>query len=170
MIHGPAVLLLIACATPEKRAAQAYTAGLEPLLDENALVAEQLGFLAASVYQESKTAAEIRASWKRDVVPLAHHLRDQAGSATVPAGWAETHAGLVAIWGIRAEAYSDLADAIDAADEHMWTAASQRAYEAKVAEERWFISADERLAPFGLSVPQFPGRPRAPTRGSTAPP
>jgi hypothetical protein len=152
------VALFLGCASPEERAAAEYVAALEPLLDENALVAERLGLAAAAVFRGESHGTAVRVAWQSELVPLAAHLQDQAKLLVVPPDWTDTHRALVEVWGARADAYRDLANAVNEGDDALWSTANARAHAAKVDEERWFISTNVRLQPYQLTATQFPAR------------
>lgn len=149
--------LLLAC-TPDPLAVEArqYVVDLDPILQENGLVAERLLIQAAAAYDGKVQPRDTRLAWTADIVPLAEHLRDQAVAVQAPASWTQDHKELVDIWTRRADGYRDLAESVDTGDPALFKDGRAKADNAKVDEETWFRDTNARLEPFGLYVDQFP--------------
>ncbi len=150
--------LLASCAqfNPALREDRAYVRALMPLLQDNALLSERVLVEAAAIYNEKSEPEKLGDTWAAEIVPLAEHLHNQSAFVQAPETWTEHHGELVDIWGDRARAYRTLADAIATADDEQWRTARDLADGVKLAEEKWFQSANERLTPNGLAVDQFP--------------
>lgn len=142
---------------PETRAHRAYVRDMQPLLVENALLADRVLHLAARVYNDPKTSAgDLAQDWTQEVVPLSEHLHGQATFLEPAAPWVEAHAELVDIWSERAQAYRTLSEALVLADANQWESAYNLARDVKIREEDWFRRANQTLAPKGLLLDQFP--------------
>lgn len=135
---------------------QTYAQSLEPLLDENGLVADRLLETAAAVYNGTAASTEVKLAWVQDIVPLAEHLRDQAVLVQPPVEYAEDHRQLVEIWSTRADAYREIGDALVSGDLEQWKKGREQADDAKLREEAWFRATNEKLQPHGVSLDQFP--------------
>jgi hypothetical protein len=151
-----AVLLLACGPDPTNVAARTYADSLQPLLDENGLLALHLLDAAADVHDAKATSEQTRVTWETDIVPLAEHLRDQALIVDAPPDWAADHKGLTDIWTARADAYREISEAIAQGDGELWKRGREEADTAKLAEETWFQRANERLGPAGVTLDQFP--------------
>ena len=150
--------LLAGCPQPGATTgpAHTYAQSLEPLLDENGLVAERLLETAAEVYNGKAASAEVKLAWAQDVVPLAEHLRDQAVLVQPPVEYADDHKQLVEIWSTRADAYREIADALRSGDMDQWKKGREQADDAKLREEAWFRATNEKLSAHGVALDQFP--------------
>jgi hypothetical protein len=149
------VLLGVACGGGGD-ATTTYLDELDPLLQENGLLAERVLTLAAQIYNDSARPEQIADSWGRSVVPIAEHLADQASFVEPPQSYAQAHAEIVQIWGDRAVAYRSLSEAIQTGDTDAWNAARNSADAVKLREERWFDTLNERVGPTGLIVDPYP--------------
>lgn len=151
-------LALTGCTEPSPmaRTAPDYATDLEPLLYENGLLAQQVLFEAAAVYNGAASPEEVYTTWTDTVVPLARHLADQAIVASPPEPWAARHETLVSAWSDRADAYQGLHLAIEQGDPDAWKAARKKADDAKLREEEWFRSVNQELAPLGIALDQYP--------------
>jgi hypothetical protein len=152
-----ALLWLAACALdPDSRAAADYVTRLQPVLFENAELADEVLSLSSQVYEKKIPSDKLEQSWDADIVPLAEHLHDQASFVEPPPGWGESHAQLVAIWGDRASAYRSLGRAIHDGDTERWRQARELADGVKLREEEWFRTTNQRLVSYRLVVDPFP--------------
>jgi hypothetical protein len=151
-------LALAGCAglSPASSSTTVYLSELQPLLQENSLLAERVLFQAAAIYNEAAKPEQIANAWSAEIVPLSEHLANQAGFVSAPEPWSANHAELVEIWTDRAVAYRNLVEAIKTADADQWNTARAQADDVKLAEEKWFDALNEKLAPQGLVVDQYP--------------
>ncbi len=148
---------LLACtpADPERQAAEVYAQSLEPLLQENGLIADTVLGTAAAIY-DGRAPENLPARWSDEIVPLSEHLYDQSRMLSVPDAWNAEHQLLIAIWKKRAEAYRDLSEATLLGDAKRWTAARKQANDAKLEEETWFNNTNERLGKSDVKIDQYP--------------
>ncbi len=153
----PLFLLAAACALdPDADQAAGYVADLQPVLFENAALADRVLALSVSATEKKSSPEQIRKAWDDEIVPLAEHLHDQASFVRAPSAWAESHAQLVDLWGDRASAYRALSIAIEEGDEKRWRDARALADGVKLHEEEWFRGANQRLADWHLAVDPYP--------------
>ena len=54
------------------------------------------------------------------------------------------------------DAYRDIAEALRTGDAGLWKQGRETADAAKLDEETWFRNANERVAPYGLILDQYP--------------
>lgn len=141
--------------SPEQAAARAWSDDLAPVLAENGLVWQRVLETAADVHDGRADTDAAYATWKRDIVPLTEHVRDQAALVQAPNAWVLDHATLVEVWSVRAGAYRDLSVALDQGDTERWRNARARADKAKLDEEAWFQATNEKLRPYGLTLDQY---------------
>lgn len=141
---------------PLDSSANTYLDQLDPLIVENAILAERVLVLAAGLYNEEAEPARVAEAWEGEIVPLAEHLHAQASVVIAPTEWAPQHNQLVGIWSSRAEAYRDIAIAVETGDEARWKGATGKARQVKLDEEEWFRSVKNELSLRGLTVSQFP--------------
>lgn len=153
-----ALLSTSACTNldPASAATTDYLTKLQPLLQENSLLAERVLFQAAAIYNEAVKPEQVAESWTTDIVPIAEHLAHQASFVAPPEPYATRHEQLAVIWTDRAGAYRNLGEAIRTADAEQWNAARRAADDVKLAEERWFDDLNEQLAGQGLVVDPYP--------------
>jgi hypothetical protein len=156
MWFQPILSVLLACNAGPGDATSEYLVRLQPLLQENGVLAEQVLFQAASVYNEAVKPEQVADSWTHDVVPLAEHLHNQASFVTAPDDFGSVHTELVQIWGDRALAYRNLGEAIQTGDIEEWNKARELADSVKLREEKWFDRLNTTLAPSGLIVDPYP--------------
>lgn len=151
-------LALAGCASLTSTASTTtvYLTDLQPLLQENSLLAERVLVQAAAIYDEDAKPEQVADAWSTEIVPLAEHLSNQAALVDAPVPYSARHAELVEIWADRAGAYRGLVEAMAAADAERWNAARTRADDVKLAEEKWFDALNEELADQGLAVDQYP--------------
>lgn len=154
-----AITLSIAagCGTPpEATDGRDWVEDLQPVLAENGLVWERMLRTAADVH-EGKGDADVTAlAWNQDLVPLVEHVRDEAALIQPPNAWATDHAAIVAVWAARAEAYRDLSVALRQGDTERWRNARPRADKAKLDEEAWFRTTNDKLRTLGITLDQYP--------------
>jgi hypothetical protein len=146
----------LACGGGPGDATSQYVSRLQPLLQENGVLAEQVLFQAASIYNEAVKPEAVAEYWTHDVVLLAEHLFNQASFVTAPPEYAQVHGELVEIWGDRAIAYRNLGEAIQTGDTESWNKARELADTVKLREEKWFDRLNNQLAPSGLIVDPYP--------------
>ena len=154
----PAVLLLASCQQmdPAGQATTEYLTRLQPLLQENSLLAERVLLQAAAIYNDATKPEQVATAWSGDIVPIAEHLHHQSSFVAAPDVWAAKHNELVAIWGDRALAYRNIGEAIKLADAEQWKSARELADGVKLREEKWFDTLNEAVAPMGLVVDPYP--------------
>lgn len=154
----PLLLLMSGCnlLNTERREAASYAAQLDPLLQENSLLADQVLGTAASVYNGTARPPEVKEKWSQDIVPLARHLADQAAVLRPPDAWLASHEELVGTWTERQAAYVDIEEAMIKGDRELWESARKASDDAKLREEKWFQTTNARLSSFRLSIDQFP--------------
>ena len=151
------LLLLTACQLdPKARSATEYVVKLQPLVQENSLLAERVLFQAAEIYNGATRPDEVADAWTTDIVPLSEHLHHQAGFVQAPEGWAERHGSLVEIWGERAHAYRSISEGLRMADEEAWDSGRALAEDVKLREEQWFDALNEELRPMSRGVEAYP--------------
>ena len=151
------LLLATACALYSNAGQAAdYVVQLQPVLFENAALADRVLALSVAVSEKKATPDQVRKAWDDDIVPLAEHLHAQVSFVQPPSAWAESHAQLVDLWGDRAAAYRSLSIATDEGDEKRWREARALADGVKLHEEDWFRSTNQRLAGWHLSVDPYP--------------
>lgn len=151
----PVAAALYGCGGPGD-ATQQYITQLNPLLQENGLLAERVLTLSAQIYNDAAKPDQVADAWGRQVVPVAEHLSDQVSFVVPPEEYAQDHTEIVQIWNDRAAAYRRLSEAIQTGDTEGWNAARQLADEVKLREERWFDHLNDRLAPANLIVDPYP--------------
>ncbi len=151
-------LVLTGCTdtSPEAEAARKWRGQVEPLLHENALLAEQVLETGADVYNGTGDAEKIETHWREAVVPTAKHLQHQAELVQAPEAWAARQKTLVETWADRATAYDEVLVALETGDKELWGVGRKRSDEAKLREEKWFKVVNQELAPFDLVLDQFP--------------
>ena len=143
-------------ADPTTRAATDYLVMLQPLLQENSLIAERVLFQAAALYNDATVADEVAAAWTSDIVPLAEHLHHQASFVSAPAEWTSSHSALVTIWGERATAYRNISEGLRMADTAKWDQGRNMAATVKIQEEEWFDTVNTTIAPMGFVIDAYP--------------
>ena len=141
---------------PASSSTTVYLSELQPLLQENSLLAERVLFQAAAIYNEAAKPEQVANTWSLEIVPLSEHLANQASFVTAPDPFGARHAELVKIWSDRAVAYRNLGEAIKTADAEQWNDARKQADDVKLREEKWFDGLNEQLAPQGLVVDPYP--------------
>lgn len=154
----PVVLLLASCQPidPATTATTEYLTRLQPLLQENSLLAERVLFQAAAIYNEAAKPDQVASAWSSDIVPVAEHLHHQAAFVAAPDVWSLNHNELVEIWGDRAAAYRNIGEAIKLADAASWKSARELAEGVKLREEKWFDALNAAVAPMGMVVDPYP--------------
>ena len=143
-------------APPEAKESRDWVEDLQPVLAENGLVWERMLMTAADVHEGKRDADGTALAWNQDLVPLVEHVRDEAALIQPPNGWATEHAALVAVWAQRAESYRDLSVALRQGDTERWRNARPRADKAKLDEEAWFRTTNDKLRPLGITLDQYP--------------
>lgn len=151
----PFVIGLLGCASSDDATTQ-YLAQLHPLLHENGLLAERVLLQAAKVYNDQVKPDSVAEAWTEEIVPLAEHLQNQASFVAAPAPYTQVHLDLTAIWGDRALAYRNLAEAIQSGSTDEWNKATALASDVKLREEKWFDTLNTSLAALNLSVDPYP--------------
>ncbi len=157
----PILVLTASCqlgGDPATRAASDYITELQPLLQENSLLAERVLYQAAAIYNDATRPDEVADAWTGTIVPLSEHLHDQASFVVLEEGnpWAERHEALVAIWGERAHAYRSISEGLERADRERWDEGRKLADEVKVKEEQWFDEMNTQVTPLGFVVDAYP--------------
>lgn len=150
------LLVAIACTGNSGGSAGTYVEQLQPLLQENSLLAERVLFQAAAIYNNAARPDDVANKWESDITPIAEHLHFQAKLLQAPEDWVDTHANLVEIWGDRAAAYRDISEGLRQADRERWDRGSKAAEEVKLQEEDWFVGANERLGSINVSLDPYP--------------
>lgn len=154
----PLALVLSGCTQldPATTATTDYLTRLQPLLQENSLLAERVLFQAAGLYNDATKPSQVAQAWTVEIVPLAEHLHHQSTFVSAPEPWSARHAELVEIWGERAEAYRNLSEAIRLGDAPLWNDSRKKADSVKLAEEDWFNNLNRAVGPLGLVVDPYP--------------
>lgn len=150
-----AALLLPGCASTNDETTQ-YLTALQPLLQENGLLAERVLLQSAKIYNDAVKPEQVSDAWVHEIVPLAEHLHNQSSFVAPPPSYAQTHADLVLIWGDRALAYRNLGEAINTGNTDEWNKARELANQVKLREERWFDTLNAALAPSNILVDPYP--------------
>jgi hypothetical protein len=150
------VVVLGGCGASDDETTQ-YLNALQPLMQENGLLAERVLLQAAKIYNnEAVKPDQVADAWIHEIVPIAEHLHNQASFVAPPSSFATTHADLVLIWGDRALAYRNLGEAIQTGNTDEWNKARELANQVKLREERWFDTLNGALAPSNLMVDPYP--------------
>ena len=159
-MHRTTPLLLLALLACGRRAPDPdhalYVRQLTPLLDDNGLLAERMLRAAAELHAGRATSAQALERWRDEVVPLAHHLHDQASLVQPPDPWVAPHERLTGIWETRATGYQLVLDGVEMGDESRFKRGRALADRAKLDEESWFQDANASLLAHGLLIDQFP--------------
>ena len=146
----------LGCANPGQEAAEAYVRDLQPLLVENAALADQVLVQGAAIYNEAAGPREVAAAWESKIVPMAEHLAAQASFAQPPGPFEGTHGKLVKVWTDRATAYRGLSEATRTANAELWNAARAKVDEVHAQEHAFFDALNAQLSPAGLQVDPYP--------------
>jgi hypothetical protein len=136
-----------------------YVGQLIPVLADNGLLADRMLHAAADLSEGSKSQAagpRVAERWRDEIVPLAHHVHDQAALLQPPEPWVDRHSSLVAIWAARAQGYQLVLDGVSFADEARFKRGRALADQAKLDEESWFQDANTALQPSSLALDQYP--------------
>ena len=141
---------------PEERAARDYVDALQPLLQENSLLADEVLSTAATLFNGARDTEDVEKRWRENVVPIADHLQHQAAILSPPDDWAKRHDELVKLWDSRAGAYRSLLTSLEDGDREGWEQAREQSDKSKLDEEKWFQQVNVDLDPYKLSVDQFP--------------
>jgi hypothetical protein len=144
------------CATPGQADAEAYVRGLQPLLVENAALADQVLLQGAAIYNDAAGPKDVAAAWEKRIVPMAEHLAAQASFAEPPPPYAGPHGELVKIWTDRATAYRGMSEATRTANADLWNAARAKVDEVHAQEHGFFNELNVQLSPMGLQVDPYP--------------
>ncbi|MEO0600009.1 MAG: hypothetical protein AAF211_01145 [Myxococcota bacterium] len=153
----PVLLMVLACGSDSaSRSASTYVGQLQPLLQENSLLAERVLFQAAAIYNNAARPDDVANKWETDITPIAEHLHFQAKLVPAPEEWSETHEGLVEIWGDRARAYRDISEGLRQADREAWDRGSTAAEEVKLEEEDWFDKLNDKLGAMNVNLDPYP--------------
>ena len=153
----PLLLITTACQIdPEARSATTYVAKLQPLMQENSLLAERVLYQAAAIYNGATRPDEVADAWSSDIVPLAEHLHHQAGFVEPPENWSQQHAALVAVWGERAHAYRSISEGLERADKDLGEQGRNLAEQVKLKEESWFEEVNGQIGPMGFTIDAYP--------------
>lgn len=149
--------LLFSCASGPGDATTNYLGQMQPVLQENGLLAERVLMQAAIVFNnESLKPEAVADTWNREIVLIAEHVYNQASFVKAPPEYSAVHEELVQIWGDRAAAYRSLGEAVQQGDPESWSKAQQLANSVKIREETWFDRFNDGLAPSGLAVDPYP--------------
>lgn len=151
-------LLALACgASPEADDAAAYVAAVEPVLHDNARLAQRFLTDASLVKKRTTDGSKLAEELAQTLAPEAEALaRAAAGVQPSTPALAETHAGLVKAWSDRSAAYAAMRDAWAAGDLAAWDAAVKKNTQSKIDEERYFTEVNRYLAPYELRLDQYP--------------
>jgi len=141
---------------PATAATTEYLTRLQPLLYENSVLAEQVLYRAAAIYNKAARPDQIADQWTAEVVPVAEHLHYQASFLAAPETWGPVHADLVSIWGDRADAYRSLGEAIRLADQERWVKSRDLANDATIREDQWFIKLNDALGLLSMVADPLP--------------
>jgi len=153
----PLLLMALSCSTDSAgRSASTYVGQLQPLLQENSLLAERVLFQAAALYNQAARPEDVADKWETDITPIAEQLYFHAKTVEAPAEWSDEHVALVGIWGDRAEAYRDITESLRLADRERWDSGLTAAKQAKLDEEAWFVSINEQLRAINVSLDPYP--------------
>ena len=151
------LLLLSACSRrPHAPDNAFYVVLVTPLLDDNALLAERLLAAAAATLEAPEATDTTLEAWRDEVVPLAHHLHEQASLVQPPASWVAEHERLVGTWSTRASAYQLILEAAERGDEGRLKRGRALADRAKLDEESWVQDVNGRLSADGIQLRQYP--------------
>ncbi|MEQ1565699.1 MAG: hypothetical protein ABMA64_08680 [Myxococcota bacterium] len=148
-------LTLGGCAGTDDETTQ-YLSQLQPLLQENGLLAERVLLQSAKIYNEAVKPDQVAEAWITDIVPVAEHLHNQSSFVTPPSSYAQSHADLVLIWGDRALGYRNLGEAIQTGNTDEWNKARDLIRDVTLREEKWFDTLNTALAPSKIMVDPYP--------------
>ena len=150
-------LVVLSCSSSSPtRTASIYVGQLQPLLQENSLLAERVLLQAADLYNNAARSEDVVQKWETDITPVAEHLHFQAKHAEVPEEWSERHDQLVRIWGDRGGAYRDITEGLRLVNRERWDRGTKSADEVKLAEEDWFVAINEELGAINVSLDPYP--------------
>lgn len=150
------LLLVVGCVQrPPSPDNAFYVVLITPLLDDNALLAERLLTAAAAVHKAPDTPGAALEAWRDEVVPLAHHLHEQASMVQPPGSWAVEHDRIIGTWAARAAGYQLILEAAERGDEARLKRGRALADKAKLDEESWMQDVNARLAADGLHLRQY---------------
>lgn len=142
---------------PAASGARAYHDAVLPLLVENADMARDFRDLAATIKKKDPEAKSIARLMRKKFVPAAEDLADRAQAIHPEAAELQAaHTELVTAWTTRADAYEDLHAAWQAQDLEAFDEAAEANLLALRHEDRFYLMANEALAPYQLSLPAYP--------------
>lgn len=151
------LLALLACADPDRKAAEAYVAAVQPIFVDNMALNRQFVEVATEVKRNTASPRAIGLRFEQSLVPGAVELRDRVLAITPEQPeLAALHQGLGLAWTARVDAWTGVHKAWQDADLAAFDAAVQRNIEVKTAEERYIVELNAWLAPHELSLRQFP--------------
>ncbi len=154
-------LFILACAGGgEVEPAQAYVTALQPVMTENAALAQRFLTEASRIKKQETDGAALAELLAKELSPAADKLaRDAAAVEPNDPRITDAHALLVKAWADRAAAYAAMRDAWAAGDVAAWDAAVKKNTQAKLDEESYFATINALLAPDELVLEQYPRAP-----------
>ena len=155
---GPILLFILACGGgPEADGAQAYVSAMQPTLQTNASLAQRFLTDASKVKKKETDGGQLAQSLAQELAPEAESLsRAVQGIDPADPKLKDTHAILVKAWQDRADAYDGMRDAWTRGDLTAWDLAQKKNTQSKLDEERYFAEVNAYLAPYELSLDQYP--------------
>lgn len=154
----PLLVALVACTdnSPEAQATRTWVHDLQPILLENTRLAEHVLWTAADLHDTRAEPETARQVWAEAVVPTARQLTFQLEVIHAPDPWATRQTSLEQIWGERATAYEEVQTALESGDRKQWQVGRERSMNAKLREEKWFDTINQELAPYHVTLDQYP--------------
>lgn len=159
-VLAAAFAFLLACGGSEVSPGQEYVAALQPVMVENAALAQRFLTEASHIKKKEVDGAALAEVLAKELTPAAEKLsREAAAVEPHDPKLTDTHAVLVKAWADRAAAYAAMRDAWAAGDVAAWDAAVKRNTQAKLDEERYFAEVNGLLAADELVLEQYPQAP-----------
>lgn len=151
-------LALFGCGPDVKEVATtAYVATMTPILAQNTTLSRTYLSMAAKIKKNELSTAQIAKRFGERLLPQAQALATAVSEVEpVPSTLNEVHIGLERAWRNRAKAYGQMHKAWTAGDLAMFNGAARDHATVNRAEERYFESVNTLLAPYGLTLAQYP--------------
>ena len=126
-------------------------------LANNAALAQRFLTDASQVKKHETDGGRLAEELSRELAPQADALaKSVAAIEPTEMPLRDAHAIVVRAWSDRAIAYGGMRDAWAAGDLAAWDAAQKKNSQSKLDEERYFTEVNRYLAPYQLSIEQFP--------------
>ena len=158
MVQPYIILAFLACGpNSRERAATAYAAEMQLLLDENKAIGREFLDVASSIKKGKLDTHGVAKRFTERVVPRAVDLAKkveeiEAGTDNL----AQVHGEISRAWQIRADAYRQLRIAWNDGDLQSYTRALHDHRAVEKAEARYLEATNTILAPYQLSLDPYP--------------